>query len=442
MLDIPAQLARNDLTLANEPLGQGGQANVWRIEEYPRYLFKEYAMDLDVDGALLDDLVACRSDMTEQDRALLDAATAWPIATVVDGDRTAGVIIAEAPDRFLLEGDTQKKPAELQYLVLRDRAGQLGVEVPPPFVRLQITAQLAAVLDLFARYEIVHGDISHRNVLWSSEPDPAVFVLDCDGASLQGNASPLPVVTTPHWTDPRVVDTTIEQPDVDSDRLGLALTFYRTFYQRAGNFTDGQIDIDVPDEPTVPDSVRELCREGLKMTTPRTSAEQWLALSTIEASEVGEDPEPGEAAPGLAGPNRFEFAEEPPRRQTAPVSSVEGLAVDLLPSEAPAPKAAPSAPVETTVQTASVTTPASASLGPLGGNQTRTTGETMTVTDQAPTTVAPTTVAPTQPIEQPLQATAATTSNENVPAYLVLTVFLGCLALGGVIGFVLSRFVF
>ena len=32
--------------------------------------------------------------------------------------------------------------------------------------------------------QVVHGDLSAKNVLWSLQPAPAVYVLDCDGASV------------------------------------------------------------------------------------------------------------------------------------------------------------------------------------------------------------------------------------------------------------------
>ncbi len=62
---------------------------------------------------------------------------------------------------------------------------------------------------------------------------------------------------------------------MDSDRLGLGLLFYRTYFQVRGNFTGGELELEIPAEPRINKTVDRLLAATLHGGAPRSSAEEW-----------------------------------------------------------------------------------------------------------------------------------------------------------------------
>jgi hypothetical protein len=109
-------------------------------------------------------------------------------------------------------------PRNLNYL-------RLPREEIPPEVRFLLLRQLAAVLALLEYARLVHGDISAQNVLWHTDPEPSIFLIDCDGMHDIGEEGSR--ATTAGWTDPRKDAGEIESHDMRSDWLALALAVWR-----------------------------------------------------------------------------------------------------------------------------------------------------------------------------------------------------------------------
>ncbi|MGG8409521.1 hypothetical protein ACM614_24455 [Streptomyces sp. 12297] len=78
-------------------IGDGGQGEVHTLDGQPGVLYKSYREPHRVDGSALTDLVAVRQALGRGDREQLDAETAWPLCRVVDGPRTTGFLMYEAP---------------------------------------------------------------------------------------------------------------------------------------------------------------------------------------------------------------------------------------------------------------------------------------------------------------------------------------------------------
>src|SRR3954463_10275246 len=68
------------------------------------------------------------------------------------------------------------------------------------------------------------GDVSMRNLLWTVEPEPNVFLLDCDSMRLAGDSPAVPAAETVDWDDPALGTKT---PNLSSDRYKLAMIVQR-----------------------------------------------------------------------------------------------------------------------------------------------------------------------------------------------------------------------
>ena len=106
----------------------------------------------------------------------------------------------------------------------RGRATRFGVDDPTDGDRRVLCHALASVLAVLHRNELVYGDLSARNVLWTIRPEPAVLLLDCDGVRRVGKAAPARQLDSPDWDDPSSTNQTIE-----SDRYKFGLFVARVF---------------------------------------------------------------------------------------------------------------------------------------------------------------------------------------------------------------------
>jgi hypothetical protein len=257
--------------------------------------------------------------------ARVRAATAWPIAVVIDRSRAyapagpvarvdgaagsatpddadaAGLILPRAPQRFSLRHrDGRMRLASLSYLSTDPRApaAAYGVELPRSVSaeRIGIVYALARVVEAFseASPSVGHGDLSTKNVLWSLQNGPEIFVIDCDNSERFDGVGPQPVLPrrramTPNWEDPAVIPG--GNPDLASDRYSLALIFLRVVgaahFPIQGRQRRGEtiiVEVEIPGAarrlrglaPKAP--VWDLCERGLSVRRPadRPTASEWV----------------------------------------------------------------------------------------------------------------------------------------------------------------------
>lgn len=345
MSGFPEVLDISSLRLGEE-VGSGGQATVYRLADHPGHLLKRYR-GVDADPAALDRLVEWRNSLGPVERETLDVRTCWPRARVTEGGLTIGVIIPEAPPEYLIEiGDGQtRKLNEIQYLTHADRAHRLGLVIPSATVRARLMADFAALLELFDRHSVVHGDISFKNLLWTVDPIPLIYLLDCDGARLGPHPAAVPQVTTQHWTDPRLQHGEIRHPDHDSDRLALGLAFYRTFYSARGDFSGGQIHLQLPETPPLPPEVSAVAQRSLSNDAPRPTPFEWRFLSQVEVDPAFEPiPQVNVSAPSAPPIQRPAVQQPPPPAPPpapvgAPAWGADPIAQPTVPAHADVPAA-------------------------------------------------------------------------------------------------------
>jgi hypothetical protein len=246
------------------------------------------------------------------------SSSAWPAALVVGDDPgvAVGVLMPRAPGAFWVRHrEGELRLATLSYLASDpDRITvAYGTVVPAPgaAARVGIVYVLARLLEAWqagGHGELaVHGDLSAKNVLWSLDPVPAAYVLDCDGATVvsagedaSGAGGP-PRATTPNWEDPALPSGSA--PGAQADRYALGLAFLRVVgaahfplqaRQRAGGKVS--IDFEVPRSwrrlPDIP-GLWDVCERSLSVVeaSRRPGPGEWAAvleqlLSAMGASEL------------------------------------------------------------------------------------------------------------------------------------------------------------
>lgn len=329
--DATIELSR--ITLG-DLLGEGGQAKVFACSvaggDDRNWLFKRYD-DNRPDATKLVELVEWPKSLSYDDRIHIEKACSWPACVVIDPrDRVKaiGVLLPRATDGFYLPKteSREERLREFQYIILADRSAKIGITIPSGSDTLEIIEDLAKSLDIMHRHGIVHGDISMKNVLWSASP-PRSYLLDCDGVSLNGSNAGFPTVTTPHWTDPRILDNTIASPDTNSDLWALAAAFYRTYFRTRGEDLDG-LDLDsLPPSPQMSAGLRGLLANTFNAPVPYPTGEDWRRQ--VERLRSGRIPKP---VPTFSRPT----VEQPP----APASGPGGLSSHEPLSPVPPPEKA------------------------------------------------------------------------------------------------------
>ena len=130
------------------------------------------------------------------------SSSAWPLSAVVgdDPELALGSLLPRAPAQFWVRHrDGTNRLATLSYLANDPTASRwpTGSRRHRP-VRpsgspscMPWPASWKPGSGTRLRQRVAHGDLSAKNVLWSLIPAPAVYVLDCDGATvLSGDESP------------------------------------------------------------------------------------------------------------------------------------------------------------------------------------------------------------------------------------------------------------
>ncbi|MFJ4651178.1 hypothetical protein ACIP5Y_07875 [Nocardia sp. NPDC088792] len=200
-------------------LGQGGQGIVHEVTNrkitvgngpgWP-VVFKEYdaALRPQLDTAALAAMVTMLFELTATEGEWLCERAAWPAAIVEREGRVCGFLMRAVPDRFRFDlqslsgtATATRRLANVEYLLNDDTySAGIGLAITDAD-RLALLTELAGILTRLHRLGIVVGDLSPKNLLFSTTPDAACFLLDCDAMRLHGN-SVLPQAETPDWQLP------------------------------------------------------------------------------------------------------------------------------------------------------------------------------------------------------------------------------------------------
>jgi serine/threonine protein kinase len=197
-----------------ERLGQGGTAWVYRVPEFSLpgegpLVYKEYRARIraKANPALLPGLLSLtefRARLTAEGRAQLDKRTIWPLIVVTGKEGGAlGIVMREIPGEFFQSGS----PRELQLLFhADDDARRQGLPVFSLHARFVICARIAAIYMMLHRMDIIIGDVSPRNLVFTLGDNPRLLAVDTDSARVKGTRGALGSQPhTPAWEPPEAL---------------------------------------------------------------------------------------------------------------------------------------------------------------------------------------------------------------------------------------------
>ncbi|GAA2208462.1 hypothetical protein GCM10009850_039200 [Nonomuraea monospora] len=314
-------------------LRPGGQARslvLCEVGEVPgRFLFKRYDEEtlagLDEEALLA--MVRWRRELSRQDRATLDRRCAWPVSVVRQGEvtgevtggeagevtgevtggeagevtggeagreagRVTGILIRPAPERMFIELRDRRVPRHLDELTrspervnaLRDHYGTRYYE--PPY-KLAVLGRLLATVQWLHEQGYVVGDLQLRNAVFTVDPAPAVYLLDCDSCLRVGGRGALPEVDPEQWKLPREGAFTLE-----SDYYKLAWAVVRCLQESAETWSLDEVAL----ARVLPARHRRLisqCVDGAPESVDverwRAAGESWRWLVTPERIYVETD---------------------------------------------------------------------------------------------------------------------------------------------------------
>ncbi|MGX1816256.1 DUF4189 domain-containing protein [Streptomyces albidoflavus] len=324
-------------------LGQGGQGTVYEVTNKtvtpPRgggwdAVYKEYAPPVlsQLDVAALETLVGLPGASTAAQGQWLCERTAWPAAVVRRQGVTCGFLMRAVPERFTFDlrglGNTVvgRHLANLEYL-LNDDAYVAGIGlVVSDRDRFLLLADLAETLDRFHTMGVTVGDLSPKNLLFTTAPRPACFFIDCDAVRLRG-ATALPQAETPDWEVPSGE----RKATPASDAYKLALLAVRLLGRH-------QTSTDPAALASYGPELGRLARAGLGHDpAARPEPGQWTAPLKAAGRRASTRPARGNARPGRprtgAPPGGVGAGTPPPRRAQGvgvAVAVVLGLAALLV----------------------------------------------------------------------------------------------------------------
>ncbi|MFI6325026.1 hypothetical protein ACIBG8_46425 [Nonomuraea sp. NPDC050556] len=313
---------RTTLTLGQR-LGQGGQGTVHevlnrRINGQWDVAFKEY--DPGVLGELDVEALTAMTDLIGRlpgwDAAWLCDKTAWPAELVEADGAVTGFLMRAVPYRFSFDlrtlSGTVRKLTTMEFLLNDDAyVGQIGLQVSDRD-RLLVLADLADTLARLHAMDIVVGDLSPKNLLFTTGATPECFLIDCDAMRL-GGVEALPQVETPDWQIPG------DEPKgtPQSDAYKFALLTVRVFARDQSSVELGRLGAISP-------ALADLASAGLyQAPDQRPDPGQWSARLREAASTAS-------TVPATAPPPVPQQGPPPIPQQGPPPGSPPGL-----PSPAP-----------------------------------------------------------------------------------------------------------
>ena len=203
-----------------------GNATMFEVVGSADLLYKSFSAPLNgAHVARVRDLVDVGRQLGERSDVRGDPRRiAWPVDLIIEGRDVVGVVVPRAGQEYFRPTSAQLVPQSFSHLALSSTT-------PPAKPRLFVIRQLAGALVMLDRHDLVHGDISGSNMLWTLEPAPSLLLVDCDGVHPSG--FPTHPFCTKYWTDPRLEARTIPRHDARSDWYALALAVYRVLVLNA-----------------------------------------------------------------------------------------------------------------------------------------------------------------------------------------------------------------
>lgn len=280
-------------------LDTGGQGSVYsttlQLKNPPcELVYKEYRQDIasGLDESILLSMIDYIKTIPQRDALRIISICSWPLFLVEDGSpgRTAGFLMPRVPSKFDgLQIRTVKGPTstigEIQHLLnsedqLRKRYSLSLTEG----LRYNLLSKVASALSTLHQRQIVVGDLSPKNLLFSLNPSCEVYFLDADAMRFQGRSA-LPQVETPGWSIAEAYPSeTLATTSSDIYKLGLLALRLLLGSQNASQ------NQSLP--TSIPRPVRSLIQESLsRMSHNRPSLKEWMDVLQPLSTDVAAQPQ-------------------------------------------------------------------------------------------------------------------------------------------------------
>ena len=223
-----SRIGLSNLVLGHE-LGGGGQGKVTEVtglvvgRQWPAVLKTYNAATANPDTAVLERIVAFPAQLPPGDSNWLHEHTAWPAVIAEDNGVVRGFLMRAVPAAYYFgfhtrTRGTRQQLADVAFLLNNDQyVTSSGLSVSD-HDRLALLASLAGALSRLHSLDIVVGDLSPKNLLFSLAPVPDCFIIDCDAMRVRGETV-LPQIQTPDWEVPAGEATAT--PAADAYKFGL-----------------------------------------------------------------------------------------------------------------------------------------------------------------------------------------------------------------------------
>lgn len=260
-------------------ISEGGQGVVFeaprlRVNGVGEAVYKEYKPEAlaQVDARQLEAMVGFLAKLPPDRAARLIELTAWPLALICDRGRVTGFAMPRVPNEFFVElqlpGGLKLALGQFQHLFNReDWLAQRGIQIHDR-LRLELLADVARALDFLHGHGVAVGDFSAKNLLFSLDPTPRCYFIDCDAMSL-GGKSVMKQFETPDWDVHAVSKEQLATPASDAYKLGLLAVRL---------FAMDQITRGESSAASIPSSIGKVARRALDVKpSRRPPPSAWLS---------------------------------------------------------------------------------------------------------------------------------------------------------------------
>ena len=305
-----------------QELGKGGEGQVFAVPSRPHAVYKQYlqtAATAPGQGAL-QALIDLKAGMSTSEQLWLNERAVWPETIVVDQGRMRGFLMRKiAPEYFRQQGirlSPRNVLCEWNLLAMRDRYlrnPNIVSTVPDiePFDALRLVIDLAKTVALLHKHNVIVGDMSGRNLLWTDSPTWRVLIIDCDSLRVDGSAGVASPKQSPDWDDPHLNGGATTK---NSDVYKLGLAAFRGVWAATTDRPDHSVPLRVPSG--VPDDLSNLV---LLSTSAggRPTAEEWVTrlepsikfggrpvVSVNKANTASQSATPANTVPQTRLPNK------------------------------------------------------------------------------------------------------------------------------------------
>ncbi len=226
-----------------EELGQGAEGQVFEMTNTPGVVYKEFFVvsSSPPNLAALEKLIEVSRSMDAADKTWSEERVLTPTDAIVHNGKLRGYLMKRIPENFYclhgVKARPKTVPCDWNFLSMRKSFAankNLVSHVPVLSTQevLKLLLDLAETIEILHRYDIILGDISGRNLLWTNSPEPRVLLIDCDGFRVRGMGSVNYPKQTPDWIDPTINNNLTNQ---SSDIYKLGLAAYRSVWGHPTN---------------------------------------------------------------------------------------------------------------------------------------------------------------------------------------------------------------